>query len=68
MNHEGTPLSLPPVGYPLDLLQLLKPDANGISLVLALHVPLAAVAFFVLCRGLGLGRQARRSAEGSFIR
>ena len=41
--HEGVPLSLPAVGYPPDLLQLLRADAAGISLVLALHVPLAAL-------------------------
>ncbi len=50
--HEGVPLSLPAVGYPLDLLQLLRPDEAGISLVLALHVPLAAVAFYALARRL----------------
>lgn len=50
--HEGVPLTLPAVGYPLDLLQLLRPDETGISLVLALHVPLAAVSFYFLCRGL----------------
>ncbi len=50
--HEGVPLSLPAVGYPLDLLQLLRPDEVGISLVLALHVPLAAVGFYALARGL----------------
>jgi hypothetical protein len=50
--HEGVPLSLPAVGYPFDLLQLLRPDEAGISLVLALHVPLAAVGFYVLARRL----------------
>jgi hypothetical protein len=54
--HEGVPLSLPAVGYPVDLLQLLRPDPAGISAVLALHVPLAAVLFFVLARRLSLGR------------
>jgi hypothetical protein len=52
--HEGVPLSLPAVGYPVDLLQLLRPDELGISLVLALHVPLAALAFLAMARGLGL--------------
>lgn len=51
--HEGTPLSLPPLSYPLDLLQLLKPDEAGLSLSLALHVPLAALAFVALARDLG---------------
>jgi hypothetical protein len=54
--HEGVPLSLPAVGYPLDLLQLLRPDPAGLSAVLALHVPLAAVAFFALARALSLPR------------
>ena len=56
--HEGVPLSLPALGYPLDLLQLLRPDEAGISAVLALHVPLAAFAFFALARGLSFGRVA----------
>ena len=56
--HEGVPLSLPAVGYPLDLLQLLRPDEAGLSAVLALHVPLAALFFFSLVRGLSLGRVA----------
>lgn len=51
--HEGVPATLPPLGYPLDLLQLLRPDTLGISLVLALHVPLAALAFLWLGRALG---------------
>jgi len=56
--HEGVPLSLPALGYPIDLLQLLRPDEAGLSAVLALHVPLAALGFFVLARGLSLGRVA----------
>jgi len=52
--HEGIPLSLPALGYPPDLLQLLRPDEFGISLVLALHVPLAAIAFLAMARGLSL--------------
>jgi hypothetical protein len=63
--HEGVPLSLPALGYPVDLLQILKPDEAGISLVLALHVPLAAVAFFALARGLGLPRPA--AAGGGIV-
>jgi len=50
--HEGVPLSLPAVGYLPDLLQLLRPDEVGISLALALHVPLAGLAFFALARRL----------------
>jgi hypothetical protein len=56
--HEGVPLSLPALGYPIDLLQLLRPDEAGVSVVLALHVPLAALGFFLLARGLSLGRVA----------
>jgi hypothetical protein len=54
--HEGVPLSLPALGYPIDVLQLLRPDEAGLSAVLALHVPLAAIAFFALARGLALDR------------
>jgi hypothetical protein len=56
--HEGIALSLPAVSYPVDLLQLLRPDEAGISLVLALHVPLAAVAFFAMARSFELPRAA----------
>jgi hypothetical protein len=63
--HEGVPLSLPAVGYPVDLLQLLRPDEAGLSAVLALHVPLAAVLFFFLARGLSLGRVA--AAGGALV-
>ena len=56
--HEGVPLSLPALGYPIDLLQLLRPDEAGLSVILALHVPLAALAFFALARGLSVGRVA----------
>src|SRR5438445_6392530 len=37
--HEGVPLVYPPVGYPLDLLQALRPGPSLVSLLLALHVP-----------------------------
>jgi hypothetical protein len=63
--HEGVPLSLPAVGYPLDLLQLLRPDEAGLSIVLALHVPLAALLFFALARALSLGRVA--AAGGALV-
>lgn len=56
--NEGVPLSLPALSYPLDLLQLLFRDEAGFSLLLALHVPLGALTFLALCRGLGLGRTA----------
>lgn len=64
--HEGVPLSLPAVGYPLDLLQLLRPDEAGISLVLALHVPLAAVAFYALARRL-VEAPAPAAAGGALV-
>ena len=64
--HEGVPLSLPAVGYPVDLLQLLRPDEVGISLILALHVPLAAVGFYWLCRGL-LDVPAVAAAGGALV-
>lgn len=51
--HEGEPLTLPAISYPIDLLHLLLSDEWGFSLLLALHVPLAAVALFVLARALG---------------
>lgn len=56
--HEGVPLALPPVAYPFDLLQGLLPNEAGFSLLLALHVPLAALGFFTLGRSLGLSRLA----------
>jgi membrane protein YfhO len=61
--HEGEPLALPPISYPFDLLQLLRPDEVGISFVLALHVPLAALWMMALCRkGLGLSAIAAAGA------
>ena len=56
--HGGVPLALPPIAYPLDLLQVLLPDEWGMSLLLALHLPLAAAGFFVLARSLALTRIA----------
>jgi hypothetical protein len=56
--HEGVPLSLPAVGYPLDLLGALSPSPSFLSLLLALHVPLGALLFLALARGLGLRREA----------
>ncbi|HSD27336.1 MAG TPA: YfhO family protein [Vicinamibacteria bacterium] len=56
--HGGVPLALPPIGYPFDLLQVLLPDERGMSLLLALHLPLAAVGFFVLARSIGVTRTA----------
>jgi hypothetical protein len=57
--HEGVPLPLPALGYPVDLLGLLAPGETLLSLLLALHVPLGALFFFLLARrGLGLGLEA----------
>ena len=53
--NEGVPLSLPPVSYWGDLLQVLLSDERGFSLLLALHLPLAGVAFVMLARFLGIG-------------
>jgi hypothetical protein len=64
--HEGEPLSLPALAYPPDLLQLLRPDDSGISLVLALHVPLAAIGFFLLARRL-LGASPVAAAGGALV-
>jgi membrane protein YfhO len=54
--HEGIPSPFPPVSYPIDLAQLLVPHEAGISLVLALHVPLAALTFLALARARGASR------------
>lgn len=56
--HEGVPLVYLPVAYPLDLLHALWVDERWFSLLLALHVPLAAVAFLALGRSLGLSALA----------
>lgn len=53
-THEGEPLAPPPVSYPLDLLQLLRPDELGLSWSLALHVAFAALAFLAFARDRGL--------------
>jgi hypothetical protein len=61
--HEGEPLALPPIAYPFDLLELLRPDEVGVSFVLALHVPLAAIWMMALARkGLGLSPIAGAAA------
>ena len=51
--NEGVPLVLP-FAYPVDLLQALVPNEWGFSLLLALHVPVAALTFLGLARRLGL--------------
>src|SRR5262249_21219007 len=63
--NEGTPVLLPPVGYPLDALQALVPSEWGFSLLLALHVPLAALTFLGLARRLGCGPAA--AALGAIV-
>ena len=63
--HEGVPLLYPPLAYPVDLLHGFWPDLRWISLLLALHVPLAAVAFAFLARRLGLSPGA--AAGGGLI-
>ena len=56
--NEGIPVVLPPVAYPIDLLQALVPNEWGFSLLLALHVPLAALTFLGLARRLEYGPAA----------
>jgi hypothetical protein len=57
--HEGT-FALPAL-YPPDLLHALWPGPAGISWLLTLHFPLAAVAFYWLGRELGL------TVSGAFL-
>ena len=63
--NEGTPLSLPPVSYPLDILQAVAPNPWGLSLLLALHVPLAGIALMRLARSLGIAPPA--AAAGGIV-
>jgi hypothetical protein len=63
--HEGVPLSLPALSYPVDLLQALIPNESGFSLLLALHVPLGGLFFLLLGRGLGLSVLA--AAGGAIV-
>src|SRR5262249_30046786 len=60
--HEGVPLLYPPVSYPVDLLQGLWLDLRCVSLLLALHVPLAAAAMVLLARRFGLAPAAAAAA------
>jgi len=55
--HEGFS-DLPILFYPLDLPQLLRNDEWTYSLLLVLHVALAAAAMCALVRSLGVGRVA----------
>lgn len=56
--HEGVPMALPPLSYPIDLLQAVLVDERGFSWMLALHIPGAALAFCGLARALGANRLA----------
>lgn len=63
--HEGVPVPHPPVSYPLDALQVLFRSESSLSLLLALHVPFAALAFMALARGLGVAPTA--AAGGALV-
>lgn len=63
--HEGIQELFPPISYPFDLLQALAPHEGWFSLLLALHVPLAALALFALARGLKLSPLA--AAAGGLV-
>jgi hypothetical protein len=56
--HEGEPVPLLPLSYLPDLAHAVFPSEWWFSLLLALHLPLAAVFFFALARELGLARTA----------
>ncbi len=56
LAYEGVPAAT--LYYPLDLLQVVRNDDQGASWLLALHVPLAALAALLLGRGLGLAPPA----------
>jgi hypothetical protein len=59
--NEG--LALPVLWYPGDLLLAIAPDSRWfLSLVLALHLPLAAFGMARLARRLGLGRAGAAAA------
>ncbi len=64
--YEGVPLSPPPIGYPLDLLHAWRPDAAFFSLLLALHIPAAALALYALARQLGVARLGAAGAGALF--
>lgn len=62
--HEGEPAP-PPVSYPVDLLHVIVSDEAALSLILALHVPLAALALLALARGMRLSPTA--AAAGALL-
>jgi hypothetical protein len=63
--QEGVPLSLPPISYLPDLLQLLWIDERWFSILLALHLPLAALGMAALGRALGASPLA--AAGGALV-
>lgn len=62
--YEGTFL-LPPL-YPVDLLHALSQRPAFISWLLTLHLPLAALAAYLLARELGLGRPGAALAGAAY--
>lgn len=55
---EGLAEVFPPLSYPLDILQIPLGAEPGLTLLLALHLPLAALGFFILACGLRLPPEA----------
>jgi len=66
LSHEGVQELFLPVSYPLDLLQLLFRDEAGFTLLLALHLPLAALGLFALARALGLGSASSAGGAAAY--
>lgn len=64
--HEGEPLPAPAVAYVLDALQGLVPGPLGVSLVLVLHYPLAALAFRHLARRRGFAEVASSTGGAAY--
>jgi len=62
---EGLAEVFPPLSYPLDLLQVLLGTETGFTLLLALHLPLAALGFFVFARVLQIPPEA--AAGGAVV-
>jgi hypothetical protein len=63
---EGSPSSMLPLGYPVDLLHALWPDERFFSLLLIAHVPLAGLGAFALCRRLGTTRTGAAACGCAF--
>ena len=68
---EGIPEVFPPLSYPLDVLQMGWGTERMFTLLLSLHLPLAALGFFFLARVLGVppaaaGGGAVAYASGGF--